>query len=80
MEEVFSHVPGNIESVPVFCKNRKPEPTQVRSSHEKQYYEAAQAAHEEFFVATNKLIDEAFQVFEKAYAKKRNCTSRKALL
>ena len=23
MEEVFSHVAGNIESVPVFCKDRK---------------------------------------------------------
>jgi hypothetical protein len=28
--------------------------------HEKHYYEAVQAAHEEFFVATNKQVDKTF--------------------
>ncbi len=55
-------------------------PKKETAPHEKHYYEAAQAAHEEFFVATNKPIDEAFQAFEKAYARNINCTSGKALL
>jgi hypothetical protein len=28
--------------------------------HKKHYYKAVQAAHEEFFVATNKQVDETF--------------------
>jgi hypothetical protein len=42
-------------------------PEMETTPHEEHYYEAAQAAHEEFFVSTNKLVDEAFQAFEKAY-------------
>jgi hypothetical protein len=39
----------------------------INAPHKKHYYEAAQAAHEEFFVSTNKQIDETYKFFEKAY-------------
>jgi hypothetical protein len=42
-------------------------PEMETATHEEHYYEAAQAANKEFFVSTNKLVDEAFQAFEKAY-------------
>ena len=38
----------------------------INAPHKKHYYEAAQAAHEEFFVSTNKQFDETYQTFEKA--------------
>ncbi len=40
---------------------------EIKTAPHEKHYKAAQAAQEEFLVATNKIIDEFYQIFEKAY-------------